>query len=274
MKRPRKDAIDFSANPFVAFADFIMVTVVVVTLGFLSQVIFNKQVRERQAVTRLQTFLQTKVAEAEQDMAQTQKTTDPKHPLVARIRPKEPVGDLQRFSFDGSIMYTPGDNSTTLTEEGRKLITEFGNVLHKYEGDKDHPGEGLFKRLSVQGNCAPQENPNKRPGDPGDPGDVEQWRISQARSLQAAIILHKDCKINPQLIEATGRGAWDKSTIQQLPGSASPEEKRMARLKDRRLDIVIFYSGPLAVTYEKDLKKKMSKLISEERSAGTTERPR
>lgn len=221
MRRTYKESIEFPANPFVAFADFILMTLVVVTLGFIYQSVYSKEVIQRIAVQNLQKHLRDELRNSIQNSMPEGSNL---------IREVPPDGDLQRFTFDGSYLYEKEikKEATSLTKSGRMLLTQFGQLLHKYEGDVDHPGHGLFKRISVQGNCDASE---------GDDDTV--WRISQARAREVAEILQRDCKINGELIEATGRGSWDKSTLSR------------DSLKNRRVDIVVYYSGVNAVEFEK-----------------------
>jgi hypothetical protein len=220
MRRAYRDSIDFPANPFVAFADFILMILVLVTLGFIYQNVYNDEVIQRLAVQRLQGLLQKDFYGGLDD--------GQRRFAIEKFKD----GDLQRFTFDGAYLYNKGVNeeSSKLNNSGRMLLVKFGKVLHEYEGDSTRPGYGLFKRISIQGNC------DKSEGD-----DDTLWKISQARAREVAEIFQRDCKINPELIEATGRGSWDKSTLSS------------DMLKNRRLDIVVYYSGARAVEFEKKI---------------------
>jgi hypothetical protein len=227
--------------------------VVIVTLGYLSQTVFSKTVQERNAVTAMKNRIREDLAR--QSVGADGKPLSPERRALAEAYAEGQVeqtgdnGDLLRFSFDAATLYTgprvKGSNGA-LSDNGRKLIRGFGQFLLQYRRPGEPPGEGLFKRISVQGNCDPNESEGQK--------DDELWRISQDRAREVVLNLANDKegakdveKLDMSVLEATGRGAWDTNRI--------PSPKRTTDetipLRKHRVDIVIVFAGDKAAKYAK-----------------------
>ena len=240
VKRKPLDSIEFPANPFVALADLLIVLLLIVLLALLHQSVSSSRLIERMAVADLQNQLFA-AHQGKADSAQTDPTLrkafengDCKLAWVD--------GDLQRFRISGALLFDPYSHELRSPYGSRRavaVLAAFGQVLAKQQGNLKDPGSGLFKRIIVQGNTDASEGT-----------DAQQWALSMARAQAVVDVLQTEAGLSPLLIEASGRGHWDPAEF-----SASAKTQRQRRevaARNRRIDIIIVYSGHRAMQYLSD----------------------
>jgi len=235
MKRRVLDVIEFPANPFVALADFVIVLLLVLTLVVLHQSISSNRVIERLAVAiaqeKLQKSLRVPVLIDRNDVAHSLKEDQ----LVL----KHADGDLQRFRFPGATFYG-AEQSVTTSSAAQEALLEFGRTLASDQGDPHALGSGLFKRVSIEGNADRSEG-----------NDAQVWALSLARAQQAATLLQQKTNLAPGIIEVTGRGCWGDLNLEATPDMSLKTRARV-RAYNRHLDVVVYYSGPLAREHQEE----------------------
>ena len=229
MKRRSLDVIEFPANPFVALADFVIVLLLVLTLVLLHQSISSNRVIERLAVAtaqeKLQKSLGVPILVDSNDLTNSLKED--------RLVLKHADGDLQRFRFPGSMFYE-AEQPVTTSVVAQAALLHFGAILASDQGDPHIRGSGLFKRISIEGNADRSE---------GD--DARVWTLSLERAQQAAALLQQKTNLAPGVIEVTGRGCWGDYNLEVTPDMSTDTRTRV-RAYNRHLDVVVYYSGPLA----------------------------
>jgi len=246
VKHKLLDSIEFPANPFVALADLMIVLLLIVLLALLHQSVSSSRLIERMAVADLQTQLFA----AQQGKTASSQT----NPILQKAFQKGDCklawvdGDLQRFRISGALLFDPNSHelrSRSGEDKARAVLLAFGQVLAKQQGDLQDPGSGLFKRIVVQGNTDVTEGT-----------DAQQWSLSLARAQTVVNILQKEAHISPMLIEASGRSHWDPA---EFTGSAKTDQQRREIADhNRRIDIVIVYSGRRAMQYISEKPKALS----------------
>lgn len=235
MKHRVSEVIEFPANPFVALADFVIVLLLVLTLVVLHQSISSNRIIERLAVTAAQEKLRKTVG-----MPMLANKNDLPHALSENgLVLKHADGDLQRFRFPGAMFYAAGQSRTSSTATGATLL-EFGRALASEQGDPRVLGSGLFKRVSIEGNADRSEG-----------NDSQVWALSMARAQQAASLLQQKTSLSPGLIEITGRGCWGDYNLEVTPDMSAATRERV-HAYNRHLDIVVYYSGPLARQHQEE----------------------
>jgi len=227
MKQLLEEAIDFPANPFVVLADFLIVLLIILILSVLQQSMASSGMTKRMAVASLQEQLKQECMQP-----------PPEAQSLRKAYGKEfwqywVDGDLQRFRFRGDVCFNGRAVSTIpINSRGWQIFTFFGRLLKSRQGDTKHPGHGLYKRVIVEGHV-----------DVSEADDEHAMSVSLARA-QSVVQILRGAGVNPALLEASGRGGWD-------PASLPSKEKtpHQAHLDNRRIDIVIVYSGENALTY-------------------------
>ena len=233
MKRRNLEVIEFPANPFVALADFVIVLLLVLTLVVLHQSISSNRVIERLAVAIAQEKLQKSLG-----VPLLVDMNDQAHSLnESGLVLKHADGDLQRFRFPGALFYSAGQ-TTLASSSAQDALLRFGNTLASAQGNPRDLGSGLFKRVSIEGNADRSEG-----------NDAQVWALSMARAQQAAGLLQQKTSLAPGLIEITGRGCWGDYNLEVTP-EMSPDTRARVRAYNRHLDVVVYYSGPLARAHQ------------------------
>lgn len=233
VKRRNADAIEFPANPFVALADFVIVLLLVMILAVLHQSVSCSRLIERMAVAELQQRLLGMCGAsdaglpADSALRSAYNNGDMKQTWVD--------GDLQRFWLKSTLFFGSGETSIR-SQHARDILKGFGSLLKQHQGDLRYPGTGLYKRIIVQGNADRSEGK-----------DIEVWSLSLQRARSAASILQEEANLSPLLIEASGRGCWDPA-VPVEPGMTRTQRQEAA-VANRRLEIVIVYSGHRAMQY-------------------------
>jgi hypothetical protein len=234
MRRARHEIIEFPANPFVALADFLIVLLLVLVLAVLHQSVSSNRLIARMAVDDLQKLLLSRCRGADSGFR-----TDP---VLRRAFDTKLVaetyrdGDLQRFWFDSRLLYprasTDGRGPTAAKPEGGRILAAFGSVLRQHQGNPSDPNTRPFKRIIVEGHADRSE---------GD--DAQVWALSLARAGAAVRLLVERSGIHPMLVEASGRGCWERPNPRYGGGSSAA--------RSRRLEIVVVYSDKRALEYLK-----------------------
>lgn len=229
MSRVKKDVIDFPANPFVALSDFVVVLLIILILALLHQSISSSRMIERMAVADLQQRLQAECTSSNKEIA-----ADP----VLRKAYQEGLieqtyidGDLQRFWFSGELFYEPG-SARIKSQQAEQILTAFGKVLARHQGNPKYPGSGLYKRIIVEGH-----------GDVSEGSGSEVWSLSLQRASHAVYLLQAKAGVSPRLLEASGRGSWFPSS-KKIAGNIISGTSI-----NSRIELVIIYSGQRAMDF-------------------------
>lgn len=224
-------AITFPANPFVALADLAIALVLILVLAVLHESVSSNRLIERVAVHAVERKL---VAETADDNASSPGRVLARATKNGEFRQLWIDGDLQRFRIHGPLCFGPRSNILRPAAGGqvgvKSILAAFGRVLSRHEGNLRDPGSGLFKRIIVEGNADPSE---------GD--DAARWKLSLARAQAVVAVLERDGHLSPEVIEASGRGSWDPAVVVQA--GMSPQQRTAAAAANRRIELVLAYSG-------------------------------
>jgi hypothetical protein len=218
MRRPRREVIEFPANPFVALADFVMVLllVLILTSSYLS--LTNSRLLERSAVALAQKNWNASIRSLD-----CNKVTYANKPALFE---SDVDGDLQRFRINGRVCYAhPRDHM--LSPDGHAALVAFGNRLAQIQADDKDLYSRPFKRIYVNGHADRSE---------GD--EASTWQLSLERANEGAQILINECHIYPDLVEISANG-----THKPAADTNNPAEAHAVAEANRRLDIVVVYSG-------------------------------
>jgi outer membrane protein OmpA-like peptidoglycan-associated protein len=241
------DVIEFPANPFVALADFLVLLILVLMLIIVERSIVSSGMVKRLAVRRLQVQLVTSCT-ADRASKLPRSAESRRRVLAAAYGPGRDFhefwydGDLQRFRFTGRKFFTAG--STTLSAQGRLVLRSFGELLKAHQGDRARPGHGLYKRVIVQGNADAMESSSSDPGG---------WRLSMRRAEAAAAELAR-AGLAGEWVEVSARGIYDRAADSDS-GGAVPDSRELQATANRRIDIVVVYSGDNALEYSRTLRE-------------------
>lgn len=233
MKRRLSEVIEFPANPFVALTDFLVVLILILILAILHQTVSSSRLIERMAISQLQQQLLTEISTQASGSSKTAILNKAYH--QGQIKQTWVDGDLQRFRLQGKIFFDHG-KATLSSAQAKQILTAFGEILRSHEGNLNDPGSGLYKRIIVEGHADRSE---------GDNGQV--WSLSLERASQGTSVLQQAAGLSPLLIEASGRGCWDNNTI--VTHSMTPQQASDVTADNRRLEIVIVFSGERSMEY-------------------------
>jgi len=209
-------------------ADFLMIVVLTLILATLYQSVSSSRLIERMAVAELQQKLLKNMSSGDANTPDAKILSDAFR--NGQVKQTYVDGDLQRFWFAGTLFFNSQDSSKITLNQGVSVLTAFGEVLKKYEGDPSDLGSGLYKRVIVEGHAGRSE------------GDSDAtWMYSLLRANSAVNILQSRSDLPGGLLEASGRGKWIASDI--ILRSQSETDR------NRRIEIVIVYSGKRAFQY-------------------------
>lgn len=237
MRRRRSDAVDFPANPFIVLADFVITLLLIMILGIIHQSISSSSFLQRTAIDALQKHLMTELSGVDPHNA-----SDPvlKQAFQTNLIQRTiSDGDLQRFWLNGKFCFDW--RSSQITPGGQKLLAAFASVLSRYQGDRQRRGNGLFKYIIVEGHA-----------DPGEGSPVEVKNLSVQRA-QAAVQILKNGEqgLSPVLIKECGRGDLDRGNFYFNPVEMTKLSAADITLLNKRIEIVVVYSGKRALDYYK-----------------------
>lgn len=221
--------IEFPANPFVVLADFLIMLLLVVVLAVVHQSLGTNKVIERTAVSVLQDQLNGRLWSADNRVCKSGmlRAFHERGQLVETYRD----GDLQRFWFGYPVVFARGSGKLE-TQQGQRLLQEFGRVLASSQGNPRYPETRPFKRIIVEGHADRSEGSNEA-----------TWAISLARANQATLLLCKGTRLSPELVEASGRGCW--VPVRRIAGNSG----RSLAEANRRIEIIVVYAGRQSVDH-------------------------
>lgn len=205
MSQRRHESIEFPANPFVAYADFLILVLLVLILIFIQQSILTTGTLERLILERHQQSLTIQTTQRAGSLG-----------TAAPITLFYVDGDLQRFRIDGAHCFDHG--SSKLKPEAAATLRRFGKLLREFHGKDAPPGYGMYKRVEVHGSTDLNECPKP-----------DTWRLSLQRAEQAGRALLQG-GLSPKVLVISGRGEQD--LVYEYPHQSN-----------RRIDIVIVYSA-------------------------------
>lgn len=234
MTKSRRDVIDFPANPFVAFADFLVTILLILILAFVYETFFMNNMFERVAVQNVQNDLlndlqrqpKTQPGQSADSISSTQQQLSQAF-RVNLVQQTWQDGDLQRFWFDDSLSYANTGQSAEPPDHWAALIA-FARNLANRQGTVSTEGSRPFKRIIVEGNSHVPS---------GSAPELAQaaWTSALGAAVKAAGIMESDGGVDPSLIEISGRVNSDEN-----------EDKFGRRAV---LCIVVTYSGSQAGKY-------------------------
>ena len=230
MKPKYRGDLEFPANPFVALADFLFVVMIVLILAVVHQSVATNKAVERLAVDAHQKHMRDSFWSPNDKVCRSSVLRDAYNKGIFGEIYRD--GDLQRFWFDPRLFYTER-SSVVPTSRGMQLIDEFGRVLAASQGNPSDPKSRPYKRVIIEGHADKYE------------GSVDVvWGLSIARANRAVIRLHTITGLSPNLLEASGRGAWEPQLGKLTDGRPVPQGQM-----NRRIEIVLVYAGPQSVDY-------------------------
>ena len=124
--------------------------------------------------------------------------------------------NIQRYGFADRVLFDSGQ--AELKESGKQILQLFGEAVGAQIGS--------FSKIQVEGHT--DDNPIKSARFPSN------WELSSARATSVVRFLQERCGLNPALMSANGYSEYQP--VDRAGGEA-------AKARNRRIEIVIFYSG-------------------------------
>lgn len=217
MARKPIEAIAFPANPFVAFADFLLVLVLILIVAYLAQSITSSSLAQRAAVASLQKDINVHLHDGL--MSSGGFPADAFQEVYVD-------GDLQRFQLRGDLAFEAG--SWELKPAAKTILKQFALQIVRYQ-KSPRP----FKRITLLGHADASEGDTRR-----------CWNLSVERARTALNYLQDNTQIDTGMLEVSGIG---KNELAVKPGDRSRSEFASA---NRRLDVIVIYSGDRAWSYQ------------------------
>lgn len=124
-------------------------------------------------------------------------------------------GSLQKYTFADRVLFDSG--RATLKDSGIDILRAMGRVFKE--------SVGSFSKIQVEGHT---DNQPIRVGFPSN------WELSSARATSVVRFLQDESGIDPALLSATGYAQYHP---------VDPNESEAGRLRNRRIEIVLFYSA-------------------------------
>ena len=222
MRASRGEAISFHANPFVALADFLVVLLLVLIIAYLAQNLSSSSLAQRAAVVTVQKDINVRIVTGLRQAP----------PLPAdTFQEVYADGDLQRFQLRGDLAFDP--KKSVLKAEGKEALSRFAAQIVRLPTNPR-----AYKRIVLLGHADVTE------GGSGRNGEVVRWDLSQQRAREALLFLREHTGINTSLLEVSCIGSNEPAVN---PDAVTPHGIPAA---NRRLDVIIVYSGAVAHSYQ------------------------